>query len=107
MVAILKLPDPSKDPEPVTAPVKEIVLAVANLVAVPALPDTLPVTLPVKGPLKEGAETVLLNDAIPLTSKEPFNIVAVVLPDIPTVKVFFTVRVFSGLLLALLHSSLV
>jgi hypothetical protein len=29
---------PSKDPDPVTSPVKEMVLAVANLVAVLALP---------------------------------------------------------------------
>jgi hypothetical protein len=37
-VAILKFPLPSKLPLPVTEPVKEIVLAVASLVAVSALP---------------------------------------------------------------------
>jgi hypothetical protein len=35
---MLKLPLPSKEPLPVTEPVKEIVLAVASFVAVEALP---------------------------------------------------------------------
>ena len=38
VVAIFKLPLPSKEPEPVTEPVNEIVLAVASLVAVAAFP---------------------------------------------------------------------
>ena len=38
VVVILKLSEPSNEPDPVISPVKEIVLAVANLVAVPALP---------------------------------------------------------------------
>jgi hypothetical protein len=50
VVAIFKLPLPSKEPEPVIDPVKLIVLAVANFVAVVAL-----VALPYKAPMNLGA----------------------------------------------------
>ena len=39
LVVILIFADPSKDAEPVTSPVNVSVLAVANFVAVAALPD--------------------------------------------------------------------
>ena len=43
---MLKFPLPSNDPLPVTEPVNEIVRAVANLVAVAALPDKFPIKFP-------------------------------------------------------------
>ena len=44
--------EPSNSAEPDKSPPKEIVLDVANLVAVSTLPVTLPVTLPIKLPRK-------------------------------------------------------
>jgi hypothetical protein len=43
VVVILRFPEPSNVPEPVVFPVRAIVRAVANLVAVPAFPETDPV----------------------------------------------------------------
>jgi hypothetical protein len=57
---MLTLPLPSKDVEPDTSPVSEIVRAVANVVAVSALPVTSPVKLPVKLPSKVAATNVSL-----------------------------------------------
>ena len=76
---MVALAEPSNDAEPLRSPESPIVLDVASVVAVSALPVTSPVTLPVRSPV---TSPVTLPVTLPV--RGPTNPDAVVIPVMRT-----------------------